>query len=280
MKNNKSVVAKPIDGPLAHNEEDFDALAQNLRQIEGVSDDVALIIAHSWKKIIGGFAVVLLIVWLGAEYRASKQADLGLAAEKFIALQKAMEDDLAGDSSEVESANAASENSDSTAEEKSGAADKTKKGALDQGETVASLKSDYSALQYGKLGSLYDVLLAVKRGDYQDSPEKLAALKAEILVSSDNKALTLPLVLLVDARVKALSGKKDEARTMFLEIASGGSFVSVEAMLAAVDFSETDDQLHEALKTAQGLRAAHPEFADLLDEGFSERGMDIDSVKN
>lgn len=288
MKHNKSVVAEPIDGPLAHNEEDFDALANNLRQIEGVSDDVALMIAHSWKKVLGGFAAVLLIVWLGAEFRASKQADLGLAAEQFIVLQKAMEDDATGndkiaanqDDAASEETVAEGEKLDSSAGEKADVVEKAESVTIDKGEAVANLKSNYSALQYGKLGTLYDVLLAVKQGDYQDSPAKLATLKSEILASSDNKSLTLPLVLLVEARVMALSGKTDDARKMLVDIAAGGSFVAVEAALAAVDFSETDEQLSEAVKTAQGLRAAHPEFSDLLDEGFSERGMDIDSVKN
>ena len=225
--------------------DDVDALADQLRAIEGVDDNLATFIAENWQRILGGIALGMLAIWLFGQYRQSEAKRAGEAAFHFAKLQQ----------------DASNETSN--------------KAVVDSNLKI--LDSSYSGNIYQGLGTLYKARAIAAEGKNEEARALLAEFR-ETTPGSNRDKLLSELASLLDARILLRDqNSSSEGKQALKALSKSASFVTVEALVTLLRISSNDQERSETVSLAEEIISNRPELSDLVTREFSNLGHSLSS---
>lgn len=256
---------------------DYNELAQRLRDTKGVDQDIAMLVAMNWQRILWGLVVVLLIVWLVGFWRESKDKALSQASQRLEDVQSAY-------ASLVSSGSKETQNKDKPEEAAAAAqADQEQREKSERtfADNISLLRKQEGV--YGELAPLYEVAEEIQRGNWAAAKEQLAHYSPENYIERLNKAsaalneqtFVSELAALIYLRLLAAEGATDQAvlRSKLSKLAAAGRFVNVEAVIMLFRLSTDGAQRLEAENAAKELAASRPDLAETLKVELGNQGV-------
>lgn len=260
---------------------DLDSLAQNLRQIEGVSNEVADAIAKNWQRglmIIAGF---VLVIWFGYQYRENQKKMLDEAATGFTQAQGKFVE-LYGSKTDKSSVDSADKKED--AQKISNEELATAKTSFD--DTMSLLIENSGSNVYSRLGALYKSVAGIHRGEIQESRNQLDTFNVRPLLTGGRKkpvpsAMVTPEQLLqelaalmyVKSFLHEASVDVPSVRAQLIELSYSTQVVCSESVLTLVRLSDTQEQRKEAIDVANAVILERPELGDDLRSELEKDGV-------
>lgn len=248
---------------------DQEQLAEHLRSIEGVDEDIAEVLANNWQRVLGALLLVLIGVWLVHEFREAKATRRAAAAERLSAVQQAYgslrEQPAAPD--EEEAADAA---------EQAGSETQPEAGKLFE-ENAELLVSTNDGTVYGDFALLYQAARLAREGNHQGARTLLEQFDLDVTEGSlkDREVLTAEMASLLYARTLVAEGALEKARDYLESLTRERRLVAVEALLLLARLAENDPQLARAKELAGKLKTRRPELAEDVDRELAAIGISL-----
>lgn len=280
---------------------DAEQLADHLRSIEGVDDDIAEVLANNWQRVLGALLLVLIAVVLVHQFRGAKATRQAGAAERLSATQRAYQgiinqpvDEAPVDKAPVEQPESADpgagdpETSDPEAGDPKAAAEqeveKTDAASTQEqifDENSGLLISTNQGTVYADFAVLYQATRALRAGDFAEARSKLEQYQVKPPFPegsiSDRDVLISELASLLYARVQvAEGGDLSAARDYLKTLVSQRRLVALEALVMLIRLSNTDETLSESKALAKALQKRRPELADLVTRELNTMGITLD----
>lgn len=251
-------------------------LADRLREVDGVSDDVAEKLAQNWQRYLGAIVVVVLIVWAVNGYQKGRQKMLDEAAFGFVQAQNAFS---ALSSTDTRRADDSGE--EAPGEDTQDGSERAFK------DTMGLLASNSGSGVYSQLARVYQAAATAKGGKYD---EALSQLQSFPVGQYSSVAKTLPAQRISQEQfvneVAALMGLKiqllqnpDNVQKVWpalVSLARGSQLVCIEAMITAFRVSDGPEQRGVVISLAQELAETRPAYRDLIQGELRQFGVNLE----
>jgi hypothetical protein len=253
---------------MPENTSNYAELAENLKGIEGVTEDAAEYLARNWQKAIGVLVLALLAVWVIGEYQNASRVKLGEASQRYSNAQAIF--------SKIFSSRGNSENKAVEVSDKEPEAD----------EDVAVLRENLSLLEeeshatYSKLAELYLAATEFVFGDKKAAANKLnqlissnAQTSEKVLTSSEAGEVNFAEELARLIAARNFAGDRAEKRSKLVSLVKTGTFTNLEALISLVRISQSSEEKAEASQLAKALQDARPEQSEEIQSNLKQLGV-------
>ncbi len=249
---------EPVQG------EGFETLAERLQETEGISEDIADLIAKNWQKVAGGVCLLLLAVWLIGESRKTTEAKNQQIALYFSEAQSLFD----------------------VTDEKKTEDEETSKNANIISEKLKVVSTSASNEFYSKMASLYLAINEFRNGDVAAARERLEKFNIGRFASTQQVAVSSAPIdeNIVDEFAAYLYAKlifsetpedKEKAKSYLTGLAYNASLLNVEAIVALLRFSSEDEARAGVVVIAKDVTIGRPELAEQLTQVLSQFGLTL-----
>jgi hypothetical protein len=265
----------------------YDELAERLRDTKGVDQDIGMLLALNWQRVLWGLAIVLLVVWLVGFWKESKEKAAGQASQRFEEVQTAYTALVSKQTKESESEKKADEVKGGN---ENGAAAKQQDQSRDE-QVTRTFMENISLLRkqegvYGELVPLYQAAEEIQRGNWEEAKQQLSQYGSEKYLERLDKKVSRPLTeepfvselaALIYLRLLIAEGITDPAviRAKLNTLVSAGKFVNVEALIMLFRISAGPQERLEAENSAKELASSRPDLAEMLKVELGNQGIGI-----
>lgn len=271
-------------------EEERPELVDRLKEVDGVSDDIADTIAQNWQRVLSGIIIIGLIVWAINGYQKGRQKVLDEAALGFVQAQSAFST-LANTNNDVggsETSPLASDNTtDENAEKKEKEADANNSSKRAFNDTMSLLASNSSTGTYSRLAIIYQAMGDAKAGEYQKALDKLKSFSTNQYFSTNtvspvgevtNDQFVNEIAALMTLKIALIKDPKQISKIwpQLLSLTRSSQLVSVESLVTALRLADDSSKSKEVLKIANELATTRPAFRDLINNELRAFGQDLD----
>ena len=270
LKSIETVIEKKL-----HNTSDVDELAQRLKKIGGLSEEMAKNIATYWRMVAGVFGVILLMVLLVSQYRQAQvrtiedaAAGLGKIQEQYAALSSLIE--------EAKETGARKQPEVVMTEgQKQNDAERIKKNAEEQERLQLAMADNFELIKkgtvYADLGVLYQAVALVKQNKIKEAhdllyskfpvdkkmtrPNEVAQgekITGEMLTNELATLLYLKTVVALD------SSKRQEVLEQLRALAYSSQLVTFEALATMRRLASTKEELDAVTATSREISKSRP----------------------
>lgn len=248
-------------------EVEYEELAARLLATEAVSEDIAVMLARNWQKVLTALLLVVLAVWIIGEARAAVEKRREEEAFRFSEAQRLFPSVIAGGARE---------------EEKEDDAEKAHKSF----EESLKMLNKGSGSTYAKSSALYLAQAALGRGERAQALEYLAQYPLAVPPYSrsadsptlDGDRVLAELSLLLRARILAGGEEQDlgKAREVLNMLVDNAALVNLEALLALLRLAPDIQALDQLEEKAQKLARNRPELGDLIEQELKRYGLRLE----
>lgn len=250
----------------------IDELAERLRSTKGADEDIVTLLATNWQKIVGAFAVVLLLVWIINEAKMAKENKAGEASQRFQNVQTVFGELGAPKPAEATAKEEAKNGEESAKEEQS-------KEQTFQ-DNIKLIEKNYSESIYSKMAPLYLAAADLDKGQLPQVRDILVKNYAADTISNRlNSGEDVPgrvvseLAAVLYGRLLIKEGRTADAQSYLEKLALNASVVNVEALVLLYRTAENEEQRKAAVKTARELQTKKPELADSVKQELAMAGV-------
>lgn len=241
----------------------YEELAEHLREIEGISDDLAELIARNWTKFVGLFFVVILTIWVVGEWRTSEAKRNQELASRFSQAQASLSSYFSGDKKPSDLTAAQGTLRDFTVSAKDG--------------VYKDLGGLYLAASYLEASNFSDAKDALKKYDV-DFYNKFSQ-PAPISAAFSEKELVRELASLLYARVLLAESKgvaSPELLNRLKGISFGTEIVNLQALTILARISSDSEAQKTVIDVGRKLLSARPTMADTVRQELSAVGINLE----
>ncbi|MCC6933787.1 MAG: hypothetical protein IT292_11160 [Deltaproteobacteria bacterium] len=268
-----------------HNTSDVDELARRLKKIGGISDDLAKLIAETWKNVALAIFVVLGLILVMSQYksaqiRGGEQAALNLAnvQEQYKAMITALES-----ISEPEPADLTVEKKEELKKKKQDDLERARQAFNDN---LSLLERYGSGRVYGQLGKLYKAVYLIKDNKAKEAQDLLSkeftiaksklnaaaegkAIDADVLTSEYANWLYWKTVIMLEPT------KQSEIFIGLKSLAYSSQLITAEVVATMLRLATSVEQVDLVLNVAKEIVTKRPWQGDLIKQEFSSLGYKI-----
>jgi hypothetical protein len=264
----------------------YDELAGRLRDTKGVDQDIAVLLALNWQRVLWGLAIVLLVVWLVGFWKESREKAASQASKRFEDVQAAYSAIVGKQAKDVESETkgdgekSGEQNSEALKEDQS----REEQIARTFVDNISLLKKQEGV--YGELVPLYQAAEEIQHGKWDNAKQQLSQYGSEKYLEQLNPAVSRPLTeqvfvselaALIYLRLLIAEGNTDQAviRAKLSKLVNAGKFVNVEALIMLFRISTGAQERLEAENAAKELASSRPDLAEMLKVELGNQGIGI-----